>query len=284
MNALTFHLSPKIVSALPRAAALQMYDLPEIRDANDALWTAIAARLRADGVEDVPEALSRGRSPEDVWTDRRLLLAQTCGYPFANALRTKVKLVATPRYRAPGCDGPFYRSAVVVRANSAATSLSDLRGGRCAVNDRMSNSGMNLLRVELAPLARHRSFFGSVVVSGSHKASAELVVGGDADLAAIDCVTWAHLKRWRPALANRLRILAWTVQSPGLPLITAADTDAATRDALYRALKDVERDPGLRDVRAELMLDGFNNLPAPHYHAVLYLEQIAVAQGYPQLA
>jgi ABC-type phosphate/phosphonate transport system substrate-binding protein len=284
MNAVTLNHAPAEDSITQRVAAMGMYDLPELRAANDALWQAIAARLEADGVIDAPQALTRDRSLDEVWLDPRLLLAQTCGYPFAHALKGKVNLVATPRYRARGCEGPFYRSAVVVRGGDPATSLRDLLGRRCALNDLASNSGMNHLRVELAPMAGGQPFFSAVSISGSHLASAEWVASGEADVAAVDCVTWAHLERWRPALTRRLKVLAWTVQSPGLPLITAGDADPATRAALRRALRDVETDPQLREARADLLLDGFNDLPASHYHAIVHLEQIASAQGYPELA
>jgi ABC-type phosphate/phosphonate transport system substrate-binding protein len=265
-------------------ASLAMYDFPELAAANDALWSAIAARLEDDGVGEVPSRLTREGPPEETWTNPALLLAQTCGYPLATSLQGRVQLVATPRYRALGCDGAFHRSAVVVRNDALATCLADLRGARCALNDRTSNSGMNLLRVEIAPLARGQAFFGAVTITGSHEASAGLVASGDADVAAIDCVTWAHLQRFRPATTKHLRVLMWTVRSPGLPLITGARTDAATRAALGRALDAVATDPALSDVRGELMLDGFNALPASQYHAILYLEQIAIAQGYARLA
>jgi ABC-type phosphate/phosphonate transport system substrate-binding protein len=265
-------------------AALAMYDFPELAAANDALWSAIAAQLEAEGVGAVPPRLTQEGSTEEAWTNPALLLAQTCGYPFATSLHDRVQLVATPRYRAPGCDGAFHRSAVVVRERASTMCLADLRGARCAVNDRTSNSGMNLLRVEIAPLAQRRTFFGAVTITGSHEASAAAVAGGDADVAAIDCVTWAHLQRFRPATTKHLRVLMWTVRSPGLPFITGARTDAATYAALGRALDAVANDPALYGVRSELMLDGFNALPTSQYHAILYLEQIAIAQGYPRLA
>jgi ABC-type phosphate/phosphonate transport system substrate-binding protein len=268
----------------PRIVALPMYDPPELHAANDGLWTAIATRLAAEGVKDAPERLTRGGAPEAAWTHPDLLLAQTCGYPFATSLQNRVALIATPRYGALGCDGPFYRSAVVVRADAPATSLADLRGARCAVNDLASNSGMNLLRVEIAPLAQEGPFFGAVAISGSHEASAAAVADAEADVAAIDCVTWALLQRFRPKMTRRLRVLTWTVRSPGLPFITSARTDTVTRAALLRALEGVARDPSLSDVRAELMLEGFESLPAQQYRAILHLERIAAAQGYPQLA
>ena len=269
----------------PRVASLAMYDLEGLQEANDALWAAIARQLEDSGVVGAPTALARGGSLEAVWTDPQLLLGQTCGYPLIGALKSHhVRLVATPRYRAPGCDGPFHRSVIVVRADSAVASLAELRGARCAANGPASNTGMNLLRVEVAPLARDGVFFGSIAFTGSHEASAERIAAAEADVAAIDCITWAHLQRLRPALTRRLKVLGWSVRSPGLPLITGRNTDPVTYEALRSVLDAVEHDPALRDVRAELLLDGFNALPAAQYRAIAHLEQIAAAQGYPTLA
>jgi len=261
-----------------------MYDLPELQAANDALWAAIVDRLRARNLFDVPDQLTRDVAPEALWTDPDLILAQTCGLPLATRLEGRVRVVATPRYRARGCDGADYRSAVVVRADSVANSLHDLRGGRCAVNDLTSNSGMNLLRAEIAPLAGGKTFFKSVLVTGSHLASVEAITQDEADIAAIDCVTWAHLQRWRSGLTDRLRVLTWTVRSPGLPLITSLGTSPSQVAALRAALDDVAGDPELREVRETLLLEGFSVTPAEHYRAALHLQDIAVGLGYPQLA
>jgi ABC-type phosphate/phosphonate transport system substrate-binding protein len=198
-------------------------------------------------------------------------------------LKGRAHLVATPRHGAPGCDGPLHRSAVVVRRDDPATVLADLRGRRCAVNDLASNTGMNLLRALIAPLSDGEAFFGAVIVTGAHAASATAVATGEADLAAIDCVTLALLQRLRPAMTRPLRVLAWTAASPGLPLITAVATDTLTRAALGRALADTARDPSLRETRAELLLEGFDVIPAARYEAILDLERGAVAHGYPVL-
>ena len=268
-----------------RTASLAMYDLEGLQAANDALWSAIASALEVRGVVGAPQALLRGQPLDPVWSDPDLLLGQTCGYPLGDLIANRqVRLVATPRYQAPGCDGPYHRSAVVVRADSRATALADLFGGRCALNDYKSNSGMNLLRFEVAPLAREGRFFGEVVITGSHQRSAEQIAEGRSDVAAIDCVTWAHLQQLRPDLTRRLRVLTWTVRSPGLPLITGRNTDAATYDALRSALEAVECDPALQGVRAVLMLKGFNALPASHYCLIGHFEQMAITQGFPTLS
>jgi len=266
-----------------RLAALPMYDLPELHAANDALWRAIAVRLEAQGVP-APACLLRGRPLDEVWADPDLLLGQTCGYPLVTRLAGRVGLVATPRYGAPGCEGALYRSAMVVRSGDPARTLADLRRRRCAVNDAASNSGMNVLRAAVAGVAAGAArFFSEIVMTGGHVASAQAVAGGLADVAAIDCITWAHLQRWRPYETAGLRVLDWTESSPGLPLITALRTGAPIRAALLRALDEVATDPALAPVRQDLLLEGFEVLALSDYAPVLALERRAAAAGYPVL-
>lgn len=260
-----------------------MYDDgPAVQQANDALWAFVAGRLAAEGVE-APPALTRGADLEGLWRAPGLLLAQTCGYPLMTRLRGAVQLVATPRYAAPGCKGATHRSAIVVRASSGAASLADLRGGRCAVNDAESNTGMNLMRAAAAPLATAGAFFGEVQFTGSHRESVSAVARGEADVAAIDAVTLAHLQRLSPDLAKGVRVLQWTQASPGLPLITSGSTPPVVIAALRRALDEAVLAPSLDGARRELLLDGFERLSEADYDRVLRIRQAAVARGYPVL-
>ncbi len=259
-----------------------MYDLPELRAPTDALWSFIAAELRHAG-HDAPAALTRGVPLEDMWRDPALLLSQTCGYPLIKTHAQHVTLLATPCYDAPGCHGAEYSSAIVVRADEDATRLSDMRGRRCAVNDMSSNSGMNVLRAAIAPLARGGRFFAETVVTRAHSASVRAVADGRADVAAIDCVTWAHLQTLRPAETGSLRVLCWSASSPGLPLITSHRTDAATCRALLQALDRVVTSAALTPVRKALRVSGFTRLPSPAYSAILTMEEQARARSYPML-
>ena len=58
-------------------AFLGMYDMPPLRAANDAFWTAIRAELGYG-----PEHLTRTDDPWPVWQSPDLLFAQTCGWKF----------------------------------------------------------------------------------------------------------------------------------------------------------------------------------------------------------
>lgn len=263
-------------------AAAPMYDLPELHGANDALWRGIAGHLAAEGMA-APGALTRDLSAEALCAHPGLLLTQTCGYPLMTAQRTQVQVVATPRYRAAGCVGAYHRSAVIVPSASAARTLADLRGGRCAVNDMQSNTGMNLLRAELSGIAAGQPMFSRVLVTGAHIDSLGAIASGAADVAAIDGVTFAHARRLRPRLVRDVRVLGWTRSSPNLPLVTSARATGEVLAALRRALRAVAADRRLDPARRALLLDGFSLLPRDRYSVVLRYEQEAAARGYPRL-
>ncbi|MET0365812.1 MAG: PhnD/SsuA/transferrin family substrate-binding protein [Sphingobium sp.] len=262
-------------------AALPMYDLPWLRAANDGLWKKLAQGLRARGVAAVPDGLDRDGDLETIWLSPGLLLGQTCGYPLMTRLQDKVRLVATPHYEAEGCEGPTHCSAILVRRDSPARSLGDLRGARAGVNSWTSNSGMNLFRAAIAPLAGGLHFFGSVHVTRSHARSVAAILSGRIDVAAIDAVTLTLLRdRYRCRL-DALRVLDWTPPSPGLPLITARQTSHTIIHALQEELSHLSDQAALPTA---LRVVRFSTLRVEDYRPILALEKQAIAAGYPVIA
>ena len=271
------------MSAPLPVAALPMYDFPEIFAANDALWRRIAGGLSGRGV-DAPPKLTRGRALMKLWRDPGLIFGQTCGYPFVTALSDAVVLVATPEYAFPGCDGPDHRSFVVRAANDPRKHLEDFRGAGAAINARDSDSGMNLFRATIAPVAGGRPFFSKVLVAGSHRKSVEAVAAGRAALAAIDCVTFGLIARLNPALVARVAVVAESPPSPGLPFVMSAGLPESILAAVPEALFEALADPNLAEARAALGLKGGRVLTATDYQRVLDIEREAAAAGYPNLA
>jgi ABC-type phosphate/phosphonate transport system substrate-binding protein len=276
-------MMPGQASSTRLIAALPMYDFPQLEAAHDELWSALRRSLIDAGVDEPPAQLTRGTDQDQICAHPFLLLGQGCEYPLAKFFADRVRLVATPRYSVPGCDGAMYRSAIVVRVDDAAETLSDLRNRRCAVNEQTSNSGMNSLRASIAPLANGERFFESVVLSGSHHKSVQMVADGDADVAAVDCVSLAHFRRLYPSSMAPLRILAWTARAPSLPYITAAATSDEVLQKLRSSLAGMIADRKLTEAREQLFLEGVDLEPAGDYAEVLQLEGAAARLGYPKL-
>lgn len=265
-------------------AAFGMYDGPALHAANDALWELIAGRLAERGVADVPPGLDRRRPLDEIWSDPGLLLAQCCGYPLVTRYRGRLRYIATPRYGAPGCIGASYRSRIVVRADDPAERLGELRGRRAAVSEWRSNSGMNLFRAAVAPLAGGAPFFASVIETGSHEASLRAVAEHGADVAAVDAVSFAHLACGEPTIAASTRTIGWTGESPGLPFVTSIATPDAVVQVLRTILDEVAQSAEARPARDALLLEGMERLPDRAYDRLLRIERGAARLHYPELA
>ena len=248
-----------------RLASLPMYDDAELRPAAEVWWAGLARHLRDRGLTGVPEALTWPDSLVDHWHTPRLLFSQTCGYPFVNVLRPAVRLVATPCYDAPGCDGPHYAAHVIVREDARARSVADLRGCRLAVNGPGSYSGYHVWRTMLPAGEDPPSFFGEVVATGAHRASIRAVAAGEADACAVDCVSHALLGDHAPEELRGTRILMSSPTSPGLPFVTGAATSAEDVGKIRNGLQAALADPSLAPARNELRLTGASVLADEDY-------------------
>jgi ABC-type phosphate/phosphonate transport system substrate-binding protein len=264
-------------------AALPMYDLPEVRWATDAWWQGLARHFRAVGIVDVPGTLTRIGDYRGAWSDKRLLFGQTCSYPLATDYRDRLSPLAVPCYAAPGCEGSDYASHVVVRSDDDATCVAELRDRRAAFNNRDSQSGYNSLRALIAPQASGGRFFSRVDELGGHVACMEAIAAGDADVAAIDCVTFALVARHRPHAVAGLRILARTPTAPALPYVTRREADPDLRRRLRLGLDAALADPELADCRDALLLTGAEELTEESLARVTAMEREAQALGYPSL-
>jgi ABC-type phosphate/phosphonate transport system substrate-binding protein len=256
-------------------ALLPMYDWPELRDATDAFWAGLARALRAAGVRDVPDRLSRG-DPAGHLSDPDLLFGQTCGLPLVRHHVNRLRVVATPCYAVPGCTGPRYSSLILVRADLPFHRPEELRGEVAACSEPDSLSGHLALRLVFAAHSHGGRFFARTLRTGSHAASMAAVHAGRADVCAVDCVSFAIAARHRPGLTTGLRTIARSPQAPALPWVTSAgrgpDELARVRAGLLAAIAD----PSLAEARDALFLAGAEVLPEGTYgRSVASLEAAA---------
>ena len=197
------------------------YDVAMAVPGWDALWAALRPHLRALGYDALDQKLDR-RPPAVQWADGALLLSQCCGLDVLHDAR-HLKPIAAPVVHGLGCDAGTYYSHVVARDEpGAAVSI--------AVNARYSRSGHTSLRRWLADAGRRVT---SIRWTGSHAASIKAVRDGQADVAAIDAISWRVL-----ADAD-LTIVGRTGPAPAPPFITASNEPGEPlREALRAAIAD----------------------------------------------
>jgi ABC-type phosphate/phosphonate transport system substrate-binding protein len=261
-------------------AALPMYFVPQ--PALQAFWAELAEVLRGDPAvqgSDLPALLHTPGDLHDQWLEPDLLLSQACGYPLVTQLAGKVQVVGTFAYRAPGVRGISCRSQLICRADDPRQTLNDFAGSTLAFNDTISQSGYNSLRALVASTTTQRPFFAAAHQTGAHYASITAVREGRADMAAIDAVTWAHGQRSNPDLAAALRVFGQTEPYPGLPLITSLQTTPAVLTALRRALHTLATAAPYAEVRAPLLISGFEATTWADYQPCLDMQELAYAKG-----
>ena len=240
-------MSAGAVPASEPHASLPMYDWPEVRAETLATWAAIRDGARARGVA-MPEDLDTPDmgAIDAHWRDPALILSQCCWGPLSLGLIDHLRPLAQPDY-SPflGGRGPFYRSALIARPETAvalgltgdepvpetpAASLPPglLAGRRFGFNGRESLSGYLALARDLG--ADPCDLASDCVMTGGHRGSVIAVAEGRADVAAVDCRSWDLALRVEPR-AQGLVVIGWTAERPGLPYVTsrATDPDIAAR-------------------------------------------------------
>ncbi len=236
-------------------ASLPMYDTPATAAANDRFWQAIRAAYGRGPVD-----LDRTQDPHRTWESEHLVLSQTCGLPYRSGLHRKVHLVGTPDYGVDGCPPGYYRSVIVARKDDPRVDCAAYADTRLARNDERSQSGWAALVAHFRHCASEPFAPSQILDTGSHAASAHAIAQGRADVAAIDAVTWAFLKRDSNATRD-LKVLAQTVPTPGLPYIAALSEDA---DRLFTAISSALSQLSKED-RATLMLTGLVRIAPEDY-------------------
>jgi ABC-type phosphate/phosphonate transport system substrate-binding protein len=169
-----------------------------------------------------------------------------------------VELLAAPVFADARAAGrPVYFSDVVVSASSPAHDLEDLRGGTFAYNDPASLSGWECLGPALAARGESLGFFSRYRRSGSHLASIELVVRGEADAAAIDSNALSLALARDPPRASAVRVLETWGPWPVQPVVVRGGVAPEERRALRDALLSLHERPRARRALAAFGVERF---------------------------
>jgi len=224
---------------------------------------------------------------EELWARDDLGCVFMCGYPWA--MRTdRPHLLAAPVPSPPRYQGrPIYFTDFVVRADSAYRTLEDTFGGRLAYSIEHSHSGYNAARFHLLAYRRaDRPTFYAQVVGPLHRQLPviDAVLEGRADVGPVDAYGLDLLRRHGAERAQRVRVVATTLDAPSAPLVASPAVDAPTRQRLTEALLVAHTAPELTQTLDELLLARFVPADAAAFDVMLHRQHQAEAAGYGRLA
>jgi ABC-type phosphate/phosphonate transport system substrate-binding protein len=206
-----------------------------------------------------------------LWARDDLGAALMCGLPFATREPRPI-LIAAPLPSAARYGGqPVYCSDVVVAAASSHRTIEDTFGGVVGYTLADSMSGAVALREFLMALRaqrRKRLYRGAVGHLLNARGVIDALAAGRIDVGALDSYSHDLLKRYAPALAAQVRVVASTAMRPIPPLVatapSAVDALARLRDALVGTRHASELAPTM----ARLQLAGFAVPAATDYDAL----------------
>jgi ABC-type phosphate/phosphonate transport system substrate-binding protein len=245
-------------------------------------WVAI----RSGGALQVLE-LADPYPLEKLWARDDLGCVFMCGYPWA-MLTERPHLLAAPVPSPPRYGNrPIYFTDFVVRAESPYRTLEDTFGGTIAYSIEHSHSGYNAARFHLlAHRQTDRPELYSKVVGPLHRQLPviDAVLDGRADVGPVDAYGLDLLRRHGAERAQRVRVVATTLEAPSAPLVASPGVEAAARRRMTDALLAVHQAPEMAATLDELLIARFVPADPGAFDVMLERQHQAEAAGYPRLA
>lgn len=182
-------------------------------------------------------------------------VAFICSGPFAaDSQKMGLRLLAAPEVQGK----PFYRSYLIVNANSTYGSLRELKGKIFAFTDPDSNTGRLVPTFWLSEFGHSPTeFFRQIIYTHGHDNSILAVARGLVDGASVDSLIWEYYRGMNSPLTAKTRVIKKS-QPFGIPPVVASRhlSPAASR-AVSDALLSMHQNNRGRGILAELKIDRF---------------------------
>jgi ABC-type phosphate/phosphonate transport system substrate-binding protein len=210
----------------------------------------------------------------DLWQRADKAAVFMCGLPYSLA-GPRPELIAAPVPAPEEFRGqPQYWSEMVVRNDSAHTTIEDTFGGRIALTVPDSQSGCLAALYYLKSAANRYPPYREVIAPQITPLGAmSAVIEGAADVAPIDSYAYHLLKKYRRDLTSQLRTVARTVRTPIPPLVASRPG----LDSLRSAFLDAHKIASIKPLLADLLLERFVQ-PDPESYDALRLNFTAASE------
>ena len=221
---------------------------------------------------------------EHLWARPDMGAVFMCGFPISLALANVVPLAA-PIPRLEWARGrAYYRTDLIVRANSPYTRLEDTFSGRLGWTVEHSHSGFNALRHHLLA---YRTAARPVLY---HEVTGQLITArnildqvrdGRIDIGPLDAFWHALLARHAPQLCEGIRVLQTTELAPMPAFVASGGVAPQVIERLRSAFLAAAGRNWFGALAEPLLLSGFAPVEASTFAPLLEWDRAARAAGYP---
>jgi phosphonate transport system substrate-binding protein len=182
-------------------------------------------------------------------------LAFICSGPYAvGSKRYNLELLAAPEVQG----SHFYRSYLIVNAQSPYQRLADLRGRVFAFTDPESNTGKIVPTFWLVGMnQKPETFFAQVIYTHAHDNSIMAVARGLVDGAAVDGLIWDYYHRIDPGFTAKTRIIKKSQPFGIPPVVGSRYLPALLKKDIRRVLFEMHTDSKGHKILNGLMIDRF---------------------------
>ncbi len=175
-----------------------------------------------------------------------------------------------------------YNSYIIVPKNSSYNNFSDLRGKKFAFTDPLSSSGMLYPSYRLALINETPASFFGVDEKGrnnsfftySHDYSIIAVAENLADGAAVNSLVYEYMKKTRPDVISKTRIIEVSQPFGNPPVVVSKDIDPFLEKRLRDILMNMDRDDEGRRILSSIMIDRFIIMNDDAYDPVREMRKI----------
>lgn len=181
--------------------------------------------------------------------------AFVCGGPYVDGHKAfGMELLVAPM----AYGGTVYHSYIIVKKDSPATSLQELRGKSFAFTDPLSNSGKLVPTYMLAKMNETpETFFGKIIYTQAHDKAIKAVAEGIVDGAAVDSLIWEYMDRTDPTFTSKTKIIKRSPPYGIPPVVVRPGLDRQTKKRLREVFLNAHKDEQGKKLLSGMMIDRF---------------------------
>ena len=192
-------------------------------------------------------------------------VGQICGITFANAPAGQLRYLATFVADATTVPAGHYNSILVTPRENGLTTPADFDPARhkAVINETGSFSGNLTFAAHMA--AEHNTGLGTPLASGAHLKSIGMVARGEADLAAIDRISFALARQTVPDDVAGVTVIGETASHPGVPFVADSSLPEELATRLRTEILAFREDPAWAEMQSILGLSDITVLDQSVY-------------------